>query len=282
MLMRGCAARSSLADRSGLAHSAVVRKRLSIAGVGLVLVLIGFGVWNGLRTNEPSYKGKPMSFWIRGVGCTSNETQEAMDHLGTNCIPALIQMLQVEDSITMRKFITIVRFCHIPVNIRTEGVAHAIAFRGFHLLGPQAEPAVAPLIQMYDENSYERQSVVAWALGSIGPAAKEGIPTLLHAMNSTNVSVRAFAALAIVRIGQAPDLVVPAMIKDLSSPDISLRETAVYCLGRIRDKRLGCVSAGSHRPLSSGTKPKAKWVQRLATFRPDTRGAAQNRSCGGR
>ena len=154
-----------------------------------------------------------------------------MDHLGTNCIPALIQMLQVEDSITMRKFITIVRFCHIPVNIRTEGVAHAIAFRGFHVLGPQAKPAVAPLIQMCDENSYERQSVVAWALGSIGPAAKEAIPTLLHAMNSTNFSVRAFAALAIVRIGQEPDLVVPAMLKYLSSPVLYLRETAVYCLG---------------------------------------------------
>ena len=53
----------SLADGSWLAHSAVVRKRLSIAGVGLALVLIGIEIaWNGLRTNEPSYKGKPMSF----------------------------------------------------------------------------------------------------------------------------------------------------------------------------------------------------------------------------
>ncbi len=229
--MRGCAARSSLADSHRLAHSAGVRKRLSIAGVVLVLVLIGLGVWNGWRTNEPSYKGKRMSFWIRGVGCTSNETQEAMDQLGTNCIPALMQMVQVEDSITTRKFFTIIRFCHLPINIRTEGVAHAVAFRGFHLLGPQAEPAVAPLIQMYDEKDPDRQFTVVRALGSIGPAAKAGLPMLLHAMNSTNLSVRGNAALAIVSIGNEPDLVVPAMIKDLSSPDIYLRETAIYCLG---------------------------------------------------
>ena len=87
----------------------MVRKRLSIAGIVLVLILISFGVWNGMRTREPRYMGKPLSFWLEGRGCTEAEAKEAVDHLGTNCIPTLLRMIQARDSVVKEAFADLLR-----------------------------------------------------------------------------------------------------------------------------------------------------------------------------
>ncbi len=197
----------------------------------MLLILIGFGIWHGMRTREPRYKDKPMSFWITGVGCTPNETQEAMDHLGTNCIPTLLRMVKAEDSPAKERFDRFVHSFHIPIKVENAEVDHILAIHGFGLLGSQAQGAVGPLIELYDENSSpERQFTVLRSLGAIGPAAQEGIPTLLREMNSTNDSLRANSTISILRMGKKSDVVVPVLINALTNQDKDVRQATLFCI----------------------------------------------------
>lgn len=197
-----------------------------------MLVLIGLIVLESNRTKEPEYKGKPLSFWLAGDGCTVAETKEAVDHLGTNCIPTLLRMLQAEDSMAKQKFTKWADEQNlISINLRDANDAHRNAIRGFEILGARAQGAVGDLIRLYETSSSDQQCYISEALGSIGAPAKEAIPTLLHTMTDTNdtvtVTLREFAAAALGQIGQEPDLVMPAMTKMLNDPNPSRRTAAV-------------------------------------------------------
>jgi HEAT repeat protein len=197
-------------------------KRLKIGGTALLLILIGLIVWESNRTKEPRYKGKPLSFWLAEDGCTDDETKEAVDHLGTNCIPALLRMLQAEDSATKQKLAALAdRQNLIRIRMTDAKDRRLYAIHGFSLLGVRARGAVGVLLKLYEEssNSPEQERRIAEALGAIGPSASEAIPTLLRSMSSTNETVSESAASTLVESGFDPGLVVPGLAKALSDPN---------------------------------------------------------------
>jgi HEAT repeat protein len=230
-----------------------VRKRLFIAGTAL-LILIGLGIWEANHTKEPQYKGKPLSFWLDN-NRTPAEAKEAVDHLGTNCIPTLLRMLQAEDSKTKQKF---AKWAYqqnfITINVRVADDAHRNAIRGFEILGAHAQGAVGDLIGLYEKSPPVQQCFISEALAYIGPTAKEAIPALLHTMTGTNDTVREFAAAALGQIGQERDLVIPAMAKMLWDPNPSRRTAAVICFeyyGTNAAPAVPALIAAARDPVSS-------------------------------
>ena len=206
-------------------------KRLKIAGTTLLLILIGLIAWDASRTKEPRYKGKPLSFWLAGHGCTEGQTKEAVDHLGTNCIPTLLRMLQANDSTIKQKLAALANGQNlIRIRMTDAHDKYIYAAHGFSLLGARAQGTVGVLIKLYEQSSPERKMSIGNAIGAIGPSASEAIPTLLRAMISTNEIVRDPAAFTLVASGFDPGLVVPGLAKALSDPNESTRMLAADSL----------------------------------------------------
>jgi HEAT repeat protein len=219
-------------------------KRLKIGGIVLLLVLIGLIVWKSNQVKEPRYKGKPLSFWLAGDGCTEEETKEAVDHLGTNCIPTLLRMLLAQDSKAKQKLFEIVsRQSFIHVGVADAEEKHYYAVQGFDLLKARAKGAVSVLLKLYEESSPEQQRSIMEALGAIGPSASEAIPTLLQAMTSSNEIVSQSAASTLVGSGFDPGLVVPGLAKALSNSNEMIRMSAAESISRFGSNAAPAVPA---------------------------------------
>lgn len=219
-------------------------KRLKFAGAVLLLVMIGLIAWQVNRPKEPRYKGKPLSFWLAGDDCTDDETKEAVDHLGTNCIPALLRMLLAKDSATKQKLAELAGAQNfIQIKMTDAEDKHLYAVRGFSHLGARAQGAVGVLIHLYEENSPEQKPQIAEAIGAIGPAASEAIPTLLRAMTSTNDGVGESAASTLVGSGFDPGLVVPGIAKVLSNPNVAIRILAADSISQLGTNAASAVPA---------------------------------------
>src|ERR1700687_4598345 len=84
-------------------------KKTAIVMMSLLVAVIGGLLYLALPPREPSYQGKPLSYWLakcEEVGTISADTKdpkerecrEAIRHIGTNAIPALLRKLQAKDS----------------------------------------------------------------------------------------------------------------------------------------------------------------------------------------
>jgi hypothetical protein len=82
------------------------RRKILLLLAGLVLA---FGVYMlFIRESEPSYKGKPLSFWVEGLNPSPARTNradrspgvpeapEAIRQIGSNAIPYLLKWIQYE------------------------------------------------------------------------------------------------------------------------------------------------------------------------------------------
>lgn len=152
----------------------------------ILSVMVVAGEWLLVwMTSEPSYQGKSLSQWIRGLEYENvNPTEEqraALRAMGEPAIQRLIAMLKHRDSPLKRKFVD---YANMDERIYNRVIArrYVIPESGYH-----AEAATA--------------------LGEIGPAAREAIPVLMEAANDANpvnylVAPRARAAL--MKIGEEP------------------------------------------------------------------------------
>jgi tetratricopeptide (TPR) repeat protein len=86
----------------------MARKKLLLL---LALLLVAASVWLLLPRAEPSYLGKPLSYWLKrhlqyaGQRSDPNyiESKEAIQRIGTNAIPMLLKMLDSKDSAIKEK-----------------------------------------------------------------------------------------------------------------------------------------------------------------------------------
>src|SRR5437879_1633304 len=75
--------------------------------------IVGWVEWHAMRPHGPLYKGKHLSYWLRGYTPpkadrpgepTELEAKKAVHQIGTNAIPTLLQFLRAKDS-------TLTRWC---------------------------------------------------------------------------------------------------------------------------------------------------------------------------
>lgn len=221
-----------------------MRKRIQIVIVVLLTVLAGVTARRVLQSGErePVYRGKPLSLWLQtysplspsGRGSPAwSETDDAVRHIGTNSIPALLRMLRVTDSKLKLQLVALAKKQHVMKIRFVPATARNIeASRAFIPLGDTAKDAVRELIEIYNKgDSMESQSAVEEALGWIGPAAKPAIPMLLSAATNSNTTVRASALWTLGEIHTEPDLCLPELIRALGDSNDWARISAAHALG---------------------------------------------------
>jgi len=154
-----------------------------LAAAGMVTFVVV--VWSLMRqsSREPMYHGRGLTLWLRTYASSSssgrhsrewNEADDAVRHMGINCIPTLLHMLRQKDTNVKHWLVTIaqkqklVKFHFVPAAVR-----NVEASRAFIVLGDLARDAVPALVQMHRDNvSVESQSAIEDALAWIGPGAK--------------------------------------------------------------------------------------------------------------
>ncbi|MDB6067251.1 MAG: repeat protein [Pedosphaera sp.] len=210
--------------------------------IALALLLIGVlavVVWWMLRSaeQEPVYKGKPLSAWLRGydAGMLSEERKEADEavrQIGTNAIPILLRMMHAKDSRLTERLGVLAEKQHvIKVTYRLAWWGYYEAQHGFQALGAKGRTAVPALVELYEKNASGHRSEIAYAIGAIGPDAKMAIPSLINGLGDIDVNDRATAAWALCEIHSELQMVVPALINCLSNKSAFFRSEIAAELG---------------------------------------------------
>ena len=215
---------------------------------------------------ESVYQDKPLSAWLEDLNSTALYTQDtakaAIRQMGTNAVPALVQILQSKDprlKLLLMKLAakqSVVRF-----HFRTAEERHLMAIKGCRALGPLAQPAIPALIgflnhagtaneaayslvvidegifpltravtnEIYDVNV--RSAVVA-RLASGQYDEKTVVTVLLRALQDKNPEISSQAARSLGALNKEPDLAVPALIESLRTTNALVRRESAAALGR--------------------------------------------------
>ena len=210
------------------------------SGVVLLAALVWFRA-SQLPPN-PVYGGKKLSVWLQtyapsgsaGKGSLEwSKTDDAVRHIGTNCIPMLLHLLREKDSHLELELIALAqRQRLIKTHFVPAAERNTEASMAFLALGDTARDAVPRLMEIYGENnSVESRCAVEDAFGWIGPAAKPALPLLFQATTNSNNRIRADALWALGEIHAEPQSCVPRLVRALSDSDEQARLSAAHALG---------------------------------------------------
>jgi len=138
-----------------------IGKRLGIASAFLLLAILTGVV--GLHHREPSYRGKPLSFWLKGFELDDfpgkpsfNESNEAVFQIGTNAFPTLFRLLRTKDSDFKQRIARLARTQHfMKVHYVAADGQRWAARQGFLALGKVAKYAV-PELERIDQEEIAR------------------------------------------------------------------------------------------------------------------------------
>lgn len=260
-----------------------MRKGSRIALVATLAIIVGGLAWLAWRSHEPpepTFKGKPLSFWLAGYNAgqyqldhpkgppppTWQETDEALRGMGTNSLPPLLRKLRRHDSGFKLKVWSLLHrqsLFKIPFLEVSQDFA---ALQALENLGAAASHAVSDLIQIYenDHSAFAQQGVSA-IISSIGPTARPAIPMLLRAITHTNEIVRNNAVYALGRIAADPKHVVPALVKCLNDPALKVRAQAIDALGHFGAQAQSAVPALVELLRREMTNPSSNSLPNFST-----------------
>jgi HEAT repeat protein len=219
------------------------RRRIWILLVPLALLLCGL-LWLALRKTEPSYQGKPLSRWIRGLEYENvNPTAEqraALRAMGQPAVTRLIELLEHHDSALKRKFIEYAKY-HADIHNRfiapryviPESIYHAEAATALGEIGPAAQAAIPALMAACTNRDY---SMAARAKAALTKIRKESIAPLLEALKDVHSTNWIEAAVQAKYLGADGEALVPLLVGPLSNTNIIIREVAADALGGIASR----------------------------------------------
>ncbi len=157
-------------------NNAAVKSLEPIATVALLLLAMGLIGFSLVRPREPAYQGRPLSVWLDDLmkghyGVEHDQAEEAIRQIGTNSIPALLNLIASEESEFDKNFrklsaqIPFLRYQGKPVAEHREK-----AKRAFAALGPLAKPAIPQLNILLNQESCSKDVVAV--LDGLGPAGE--------------------------------------------------------------------------------------------------------------
>jgi HEAT repeat protein len=155
-----------------------MRKPFRIVLIMLLVAGLGLTGWLALRSQEPSYKGKPLSYWIdpsRRGGCeTITDRSAALASMSESAVPYLVEKLRWKPSPIMEKLYH--RFPNFP------------------------------LFSSYEQGGWDPRGEAAHYLGELGPLATKAIPELTAASTTSDLNSswyqRMCAKAALIKIKQ--------------------------------------------------------------------------------
>jgi HEAT repeat protein len=185
--------------------------------------------WFLLKPREPSYQGKPLSIWLLKAlysGADDSEACNAIQHIGTNAIPTLLDYASARDTRLMKSLLQMnEKESLIPRPFYSQDERHAMAQRGFAILGPDAKSAVPALVALMGNKDDSVRLSAIFCLGCIGAAAKDAVPDLIRELQREEVSTNnEYAApYALGQIGPAARAAVPILSAALTNGPASYR-----------------------------------------------------------
>jgi HEAT repeat protein len=184
-----------------------MKKPRIIALLVLVTAFVASLLHFASRAHEPVYQGKSLSVWLENYldcdgGFTTREQQLAADlavqHIGTNALPFLIEMISAKDSRLKSKLIDLLaKQRWIKIHILPAEVLQARAMVAFRALGTTAKPVIPELARLLNDGES-----VAGVLSDIGT---ESIPILTNALFHTDARVRGDAISALGDYPRTPE-----------------------------------------------------------------------------
>jgi hypothetical protein len=221
--------------------------------IALAVLLLGGLARKVMTPREPTYEGKPLSFWLQGydpINSSYNSPEwlkanTAVRKTGTNAIPTLLQMLRATDSRWQLKlYLLSLQQDLIKYKYGFTSSRHHEAAQAFNILGADAYSAVPQLVEIYDSAiSPSSQSSTAYALGEIGPAAKAALPSLMRGATNTIPDVRASAITALGQIHPDPFLVIPIFLKARRDSNKSVKDAASWSIDTYEKETMRSVGA---------------------------------------
>lgn len=174
---------------------------------------------NCVQGKEPSYNDHPLSDWIC---CASpDEQQEAFQHIGTNAVPVLLELMGASDK-SIRWVALRLESKGLREAVKDEGTLAEIretVAQAFGIYGTNAEFAIPQLIKFLNKNDADVTPYAAAALVAVGP---KGFAALTDDLAKQKPSVRAAIAAGIGQNGQdakAVNQVLMPLLKD-ESPEV--------------------------------------------------------------
>lgn len=163
-------------------------------------------------SGDPSYEGKLLGEWLKmhdHDGNYSEGAKDAIQHIGTNAIPALLQRLV---------------YVKPPFGLPAWEV-NMDAVRGFITLGEQAVPVLPKLQALIDGTN---QNIVLYAMLCALGTGTNAIPVLSKGLTNTLADVRSEAAHNLTegvadRFPECRKEIIPLLVKLLNDPDPDVR-----------------------------------------------------------
>src|SRR5579863_6297118 len=129
-----------------------------LLGITIVIFCLFLLIVLTTKRNQPLYQGKTVHYWIRdyafnsgGIGSQSRY-ESAIQALGTNAIPALLDCLRAKDSALTTPLFNLAIKHHWPALRPVRAIElHLAGFMGFYALGANGSPAVPALMKIYEE-----------------------------------------------------------------------------------------------------------------------------------
>jgi len=243
----------------GVMRIAAMQKPVKIAFAASLVAVAGVIAWQTLNEREPVYAGKSLTTWL--IECSDrygpysgpNTNQILQDPavtairaIGTNGLPALLNLARAKDSPLKKRMIALMRKQSlVSTHFRTEEDCHSMACCGFYVLGSIGEDAVPALIDLLKSTNSDLRGTASDCLGNIGPAAKAAVPVLIQFINDTNRIVRVDTTINLGRIHMDAATVVPILIKNLTKSNAIL-PTTINALGDFGEQAMPAVPALQH------------------------------------
>ena len=261
------------------------RRRITLLLACVAVVAAAFMLAKG--EHEPEYQGRSLSSWLAdfehqtALGEVNVQATEAIQQIGTNAVPFLLQWFACEPSAWRDKLSEKLRIGP-PIILQNRFARYCLRDGskerirlvkvGFIVLGPAAGSA-APDLAKHAMNPQRRSraSDAARILGYLGPAA---CPHLLGIVtNSRDLRVRTSAVFSLGNLGKDGRLAIPLLIHFLTDESDELAGAAAEALGIMHEDPETVVPALTPHLSDTRRFVRAFSAQALGHFEAEARPA---------
>ena len=177
----------------------IAAKRRRIVAIVVGLFLVAGVVIYLCRSDEPSYRGHSLSYWLErtinplahlrrheDIGAIdfqqdSKESADAVRAIGTNAIPTLLKFVQAKNDSGVKTLFAFLarRRAGLPPQVPAGMGMHLMAPMGFGMLGTNALPAVPALTALTKDSSPEVRMCAFKCLVMIAPLDRKLLVPIL-------------------------------------------------------------------------------------------------------
>ena len=167
----------------------------------LLIIVLGEAAWVTFirrQPPEPSYQGKPLSYWLTGLYPYADgvqmtnvpkqfESLKAVKSIGTNAFPLLLRRLEAHDSAFVSKVKHLVNnqiIIKFKSRIPTDQDQNLQGWAGFGMLIDRAREVPALIRILERNNSDSSKAATIAVLANIGPFASAAVPALVSVNGS--------------------------------------------------------------------------------------------------